>query len=245
MKVSLFVTCLVDQLFPNVGKSTVQVLRRCGVDVTFNPRQTCCGQPAFNSGYRDEARGVASHWLDVFSSELESADYVVVPSGSGAAMTCKFYAPLFADDSPERERAARVGTRVVELSEFLVDIMGVTDVGASFDGVVTYHESCHLKRELGISRQPRALIAAVRGARMVEMERADACCGFGGTFSVKFPEISSAIDEEKIASIERCGADAVIGCDASCLMQMAGLLRRRGSSVRCLHLSELLAAGSP
>lgn len=243
MKASLFVTCLVDQLFPNVGKSTVQVLRRCGVDVTFNPRQTCCGQPAFNSGYREEARGVAAHWLDVFSSELESSDYVVVPSGSCAAMTRKFYATLFADGSPERERAAMVGARVVELSEFLVDVMGVTDVGASFDGVVTYHELCHLKRELGISRQPRALIAAVRGARFVEMERADACCGFGGTFSVKFPEISSAIDEEKVAAIARCGAQTVIGCDASCLMQMAGLLGRRGSGIKCLHLAELLASG--
>lgn len=241
MKVSLFITCLVDQLYPQVGMATYDLLTRLGVEVTFNAEQTCCGQPAFNSGYRSEARGVAAGMLKLFARELESADYVVAPSGSCVTMVRKSYPDLFADDARLRAQAERVGARLYELSHFLVEVLGVEDVGASFEGRVTYHDSCHLLRELGVSQPPRKLIRAVRGAELVEMDEAETCCGFGGTFSVKYPEISSAMAEAKVASVERSEAGAVVACDASCLMQIAGLLGRKGSGVRPLHLAELLA----
>jgi L-lactate dehydrogenase complex protein LldE len=229
-------------MYPQVGAAMVELLERLGVEVTFNAEQTCCGQPAFNTGYRREARQVAMHMLEVFESELKTADYLVTPSGSCATMVKKFYADLFADDAGLKARAASVGARLFELSQFLVDVLEVSDVGASFHGRVTYHDSCHLLRELGVSSAPRKLIESVRGIEFVEMDRADACCGFGGTFSVKYPEVSTAIGEEKVASIERSEASLVVACDSSCLMQTAGLLSRRGSNVRCLHLAELLAS---
>ena len=241
MKVSIFITCLVDQMFPQVGVSMVDLLTRLGVEVSFNQEQTCCGQPAFNAGFRQQAREVATHMLDVFERDLESADYIVAPSGSCVTMVRKFYPELFAG-TEHNARAERISGRIFELSQFLVNVLGVEDVGASFRGRVTYHDSCHLLRELGVSSEPRGLINSVRGVEFVEMERADTCCGFGGTFSVKYPEISSAIAEEKVASIENCEAATVVSCDSSCLMQIDGLLKRRGSGVRCIHLAELLAS---
>ena len=244
MRVSLFVTCVVDQLYPQVGLAAADVLTRLGVEVVFNPEQTCCGQPAFNSGFRKEARDVAAHMLDVFEAELKSADYIVAPSGSCTTMVKKFYTELFEGDAENLARASAIGGRLFEFSQFLVEVLGVRGVEASFDGKVTYHDSCHLLRELGVSSQPRDLIKSVSGVEFVEMDRADACCGFGGTFSVKYPEISTAIAEEKIAGIERSGAGVVVACDSSCLMQIAGLLARRGSPVRCMHIAELLASRS-
>lgn len=229
-------------MFPQVGTAVVEVLERLGVKVTFNPAQTCCGQPAFNTGYQQEARQVARHMLEVFEGELAVADYIVAPSGSCTAMVKRFYPELFAADAGLKARAERVSARLFELSQFLVDVLRVEDVGASFHGRVTYHDSCHLLRELGVAGAPRKLIAAVRGVEFVEMDGADACCGFGGTFSVKYPEVSVAIGNEKVASIERSQADSVVACDSSCLMQTAGLLNRRGSPVRCMHIAELLAA---
>jgi L-lactate dehydrogenase complex protein LldE len=244
MRASLFITCVVDQFYPQVGLAMAELLAKFGVEVTFNADQTCCGQPAFNTGYRSEARDVALHMLKVFERELQSSDYIVAPSGSCTTMVRRFYTELFEDDDQLRGRADAVGKRVFELSEFLVDVLKIEDADASFAGRVTYHDSCHLLRELNVSAQPRKLIQAVRGAELVEMDRADACCGFGGTFSVKFPEISTAIAEEKIASIERSSAEAVVACDSSCLMQIAGLLARRGSNVRCLHIAELLVSNT-
>jgi L-lactate dehydrogenase complex protein LldE len=217
------------------------LLTRLGVEVTFNAQQTCCGQPAFNSGYRREARSVAVQMLRLFAGELKSADYIIAPSGSCVTMVKKYYSELFTDDAQMQAEAEFIGARLYELSHFLVDVLGVEDVGASFAGRVTYHDSCHLLRELGVSEPPRKLIRAVRGADFVELDEADVCCGFGGTFSIKFPEISTAIAADKIASIERSGAEVVVACDASCLMQIGGLLSRKGSAVRSLHLAELLA----
>jgi L-lactate dehydrogenase complex protein LldE len=241
MKVSLFVTCLVDLLSPQVGTATVTLLRRLGVEVTFNSEQTCCGQPAFNSGYTREARSVAEHMLEVFTQELREADYIVVPSGSCTTMVKRFYPELFAGDPSKQAQAEHVAAHTFELSQFLVDVLGVGDVGASHTGQLVYHDSCHLLRELGVRSQPRKLIEAVAGAELVELRNADVCCGFGGTFSVKYPEISTALAEEKIKSIEQSGVSTVVACDAGCLMQMAGLLSRRGLPVRCLHIAELLA----
>lgn len=242
MKVSLFVTCLIDQMAPRVGVAAVKLLGRLGVRVSFDPEQTCCGQPAFNTGYRDEARQVARHTLSVLERQLESADYVVIPSGSCATMIKKFYAELFEGDADLKSRAERAAARSLELSQFLTDVLGLEDVGASYRGRVTYHDSCHLLRELGVAEGPRKLIRAVSGAEFVEMDRADSCCGFGGTFSIKYPEISAAMAAEKVSSIERSGADAVVSCDFSCLMQIEGLARRRNLQIRCMHLAELLSS---
>jgi L-lactate dehydrogenase complex protein LldE len=240
MKVSLFVTCIVDQMFPQVGVATVEVLHRLGAEVSFNPDQTCCGQPAFNTGYREEARGVAARTVELLERELESSDYIVAPSGSCVSMIKKFYPELFADDPEMKQRVERIGDRVFEFSQFLTHVLGIEATGAVYSGKITYHDSCHLLRELGVSKEPRNLIKSVQGAELIEMDRPDACCGFGGTFSIKFPEISTAIDAEKLASIRRSGADTVVACDSSCLMQINGLMERQGIPVRCMHIAELL-----
>jgi L-lactate dehydrogenase complex protein LldE len=237
VRVSLFVTCLVDQLWPSVGTSAVEVLRRAGCEVRFDPRQTCCGQPAFNTGYRNEARTLARRFVEIF----EEADAIVSPSGSCTAMVHHFR-ELFAEDVAWRRRAVAVAERTHELSAFLVNVLKVEDVGAAFRGRVTWHDACHALRDLNVCREPRRLIASVRGAELVEMANADACCGFGGTFSVKYPEISVAILDNKIDAIEAAGVRAVVSGDASCLMQIEGRLRRKGSRVKAMHLAELLVA---
>ena len=239
MKVSLFVTCLVDQLWSSVGTSSVAVLRRVGCDVEFDDRQTCCGQPAFNTGYRDEARQVAKRFIEIF--EESKADAIVSPSGSCTAMVHHF-PELFVDERDWRERARSVGSRAYELSSFLIRVLEVEDVGATWNGKLTWHDACHGLRDLNIKSEPRRLIRNVRGAEFVELENAESCCGFGGTFSVKYPEISVAILDQKIEAIERAGVDAVVSGDASCLMQIGGRLSRRGSQIRVMHLAELLAA---
>lgn len=242
MRVSVFITCLVDQFYPRVGLALVEVLERLGVETTFNPEQVCCGQPAFNLGYRREARELARCTLGLFEHELETADFVVAPSGSCTSMVKNFYPELFAGEPETRGRAERVGRRLYEFSQLLAGPLGVEDVGAAFGGRVTYHDSCHLRSELGVCDQPRQLIKAVSGVEYVEMGGAEACCGFGGAFSVKYPEISGAIAGEKAARIGESGAEVVVTCDAGCLMQMSGWLGRAGAPVRCLHLAELLAS---
>jgi L-lactate dehydrogenase complex protein LldE len=228
-RVSIFVTCIVDQLFPEAGMAMADVLERAGCEIEFRAAQTCCGQPAFNSGYRQEAASVAKHFLRVF----EGAEYIVVPSGSCASMISHHYSDLFPG---HRE------SRVFEFSRFLVDVLHVEDVGARLDRVVTYHDSCHALRELDLKDPPRRLLSRVRGLKLCEMDAAEECCGFGGTFSVKFPEISGAMARTKIDSILRTGADTVVSVDSSCLMQLRGALERAGSSVRTMHLAEVLAS---
>lgn len=240
MKVSLFVTCLVDQLWSSVGTSTVEVLRRVGCEVEFDDRQTCCGQPAFNTGYREEARIVAERFITLF--EESQTDAIVSPSGSCTAMVHHF-PELFPDDDSWRNRAASIAAKTHELSSFLVRVMKVHDVGASWTGKLTWHDACHGLRDLNLKSEPRSLIRNVRGAELIELESADSCCGFGGTFSVKYPEISVAILDQKIESIEKAGVEAVVAGDASCLMQIGGRLSRKGSKVRVMHLAELLASG--
>jgi L-lactate dehydrogenase complex protein LldE len=239
MQVSLFVTCIVDQLWPSIGASSVEVLRRAGCEVTFDKRQTCCGQPAFNTGYRNEARTLAKRFIEVFESA--KADAIISPSGSCTAMVHHFH-ELFADDEAWRKRAVAIAERTHEFSSFLVNVLGVEDVGASFRGRVTWHDACHGLRDLGVRNEPRRLIRNVRGAEFVELPDADACCGFGGTFSVKYPEISVAILDNKVDAIEQAGVRAVVSADASCLMQIGGRLSRRQTGVRAMHLAELLAA---
>jgi L-lactate dehydrogenase complex protein LldE len=234
--VSLFVTCLVDQLRPEVGLAAARVLERAGCEVSFDARQTCCAQPAFNSGFREEARAVARHFVEVF----EPADAVVVPSGSCTSMVHHF-ADLFATEPAWLERAERVAAKTHELAGFLVRELGVTDLGARFAGRVAWHDACHGLRELGLRSEPRALLGAVRGLELVEMKGAESCCGFGGTFSVKFPELSTAILDHKLAQLAEAKVDVLASLDASCLMQIQGRLARTGSKVRTRHLAEILA----
>ena len=243
MKASLFVTCVIDQFYPEVGESTVRVLRRLGVDLDFPEGQTCCGQPAFNSGFWSEARPLAKRWLDQFDGDRD----VVVPSGSCASMVRVFYEELLHDEPHLLEKAKRVGERVYELSEYIVDVLGVTDVSAYADeasssagGKITYHEACHLRRELGVETQPRTLIASCPGVELIEMRQAEVCCGFGGTFSVKYPDISGAMLQDKVTNTVDTGAGAVVACDSSCLMQIGGGLDKQSAAVRPMHLAQLL-----
>lgn len=239
---SLFITCLVDQLWPSIGTGTVEVLRRAGCEVVFDERQTCCGQPAYNTGYRTEARALAKRFIEVF--EDTSPDAVVSPSGSCTAMVHHFH-QLFPEEEDWRRRAEALAERTHELGAFLVNVLGIDDVGASFRGRITWHDACHALRDLNVYAEPRRLISNVRNAEFVELANADSCCGFGGTFSVKYPEISVAILDNKIEAIEKAGVRAVVSGDASCLMQIGGRLTRLESKVRALHLAELLAAREP
>jgi L-lactate dehydrogenase complex protein LldE len=235
--ISLFVQCLVDSVYPRVAEAMVRVFERLGVGLDCPSDQTCCGQPAYNSGYHGAARKAARHFIKTF----EHADVIVCPSGSCTDMVRHHYPGLFEDDPRWQARARRLGQRTFEFSEYLVDVLGVTDVGARYHGSVTYHDSCHLLRCLNVAEQPRRLIANVAGIRFVEMADSDRCCGFGGTFSVKYPHISMGLLEDKAAAIVASGADAVVGCDMSCLMNIQGLLSRRRIPVRTLHIAELLA----
>jgi L-lactate dehydrogenase complex protein LldE len=240
MRVALFITCLADQFYPTVGEAAVKVLRRLGVEVAFDPAQTCCGQPAFNTGYRAEARQVAMRTLDLFAGS--GADYVVSPSGSCTSMMRVFYRELFEQDPRRSEQARELAARVFEFSEFLVKVLKAEDVGARFPHRVAYHDSCHLLRELGVSDEPRRLLSAVRGAELVDLADNRVCCGFGGTFSVKFPEVSVAMGEDKIKAATAAGAEYLVANDAGCLMHLAGLIHRQGASIKTLHLAEVLAS---
>lgn len=240
MKVSLFITCLIDQFFPEVGLSTVSVLRKLGAQVDFPTAQTCCGQPAFNSGFKTEARDLAKRFIAIF----ENSEYVVTPSGSCASMVKVFYPELFRTDPEWRTRAEELALRTFEFTQFLVNVVGVEDVGAVYEGKVALHQSCHLLRELNARTETQRLLNSVKGIELVELERAETCCGFGGLFSIKYPHISGAILQDKIESVEKSGADVVVASDVGCLMQIAGGLSRQGSAIRTMHIAELLAQGS-
>lgn len=236
MRVSLFVPCFVDAIYPDAAMCAAIVLERLGHEVIFPESQTCCGQPPFNTGMWDESRKVARRQLGVFAD----AETIVSISGSCGAMMKVFYPELFRGD-PDEELAKAISQKTHEFSDFLVNILGVTDVGAVFEGRATFHDGCHGLRELGIKKAPRSLLAHVRGLELVEMKEAETCCGFGGMFSVKFPMISSAMGEVKCDSIAETGVDFVISNDSSCLMQIGGMLERQGRPKKCLHLAEVLA----
>jgi L-lactate dehydrogenase complex protein LldE len=229
---------MVDQLFPKVGIAMAEVLERVGYSIDFPENQTCCGQPAFNSGYRAEARTVARHFLDTF----EGCERIVAPSGSCTAMVTHHFAELFEKEPETLARVHALEKRVWEFATFLTDVAGVEDVGARFPQVVTFHDGCHALRELGIRAAPRRLLANVRGLELREMLPAEECCGFGGTFAVKFAELSGAMARTKIEAILQTGAGTVVSLDPSCLMQIQGALSRAGSPVRTMHLAEVLAS---
>ena len=237
MNVDLFIPCFVDQMTPRVGMAVATVLERLGHTVSYRPAQTCCGQPSFNSGYWEEAREVAIRTLAVFSG----ADVVVGPSGSCVAMMRVFYPELLAD-TPHEQAALDLASRTFEFGEFLVERLGVTDVGARFPHRVTYHDGCHGLRELRIKTAPRQLLAAVEGLSLVECDEQESCCGFGGLFSVKFPMISTAMAEVKAGSLDRTACDWIVSSDPSCQLQLDGWLSRQGKKARTIHLAEVLAA---
>jgi L-lactate dehydrogenase complex protein LldE len=237
-RLSLFVTCIVDQLFPKVGLAMADVLERAGWQLDFPEGQTCCGQPAFNSGYHAEARVVARHLLTVF----RDSEYIVVPSGSCTSMITHHYEDLFQKEPEWLALARQVKSRVHEFSRFLLEVAGVEDVGARLDEVVTYHDSCHALRELGVKEGPRRLLSHVRGLELREMSISEECCGFGGTFSVKFPGTSGGMVRTKVESIVATGANVVVSVDSSCLMQLQGAISRAGLPIRAMHLAEVLAS---
>ena len=237
--VTLFIQCIIDGVYPEVGEAMVRLFSKLGIAMTYPEDQTCCGQPAFNSGFRKEASRAARRFIEIF----DSAETIVCPSGSCVNMVRNHYPKLFENDSAWRDRATRIAKKTYEMSEFLVDILKKEDVGASFDGKVTYHESCHLMRGIGVSRQPRTLISNVQGIDFIEMQDADRCCGFGGAFSFKYPDISSAMLAEKVNHIEASGAEVVVGCDMGCLMNIQGMLNRKKSTIKTMHIAELLDHG--
>jgi len=237
VRVGLFVTCLVDLFRPSVGFAAVKLLSDAGCDVDVPPRQTCCGQPAYNSGDKETARDIARLTIAAF----EAHDYVVVPSGSCAGMLKAHYPTLLADDPQWAPRAAAFAAKVFELISFLVDVRGVSEVGAEYQGRATYHDSCSGLRELGIQEQPRRLLGSVKGLELVEMTDADVCCGFGGTFAIKYPDISNAIVARKTEQVAATEPDILLAGDLGCLMNMAGKLSRQGSKIAVRHVAEVLA----
>lgn len=239
-KVQLFITCLAEQFFPGVLERMVELLERLDVQVEFPEEQTCCGQPFFNSGFQSEARQVARKWLDIFA---RTEGYIVSPSGSCVDLVRHHYPELFPAGTPEHSRALEVTSRVREFSEFLVKELHVTDLAARFPHKVTYHASCHLLRGLGVSDEPKTLLKNVRDLELVPLEGEQTCCGFGGVFSVIYPEVSKSMMEDKIRAIEASGAEAVVACDAGCLMNIAGGIRRSGSHIQALHLIDVLTGG--
>jgi len=234
--ITLFVQCLVDSLYPEVKDAVEKIFCRLALDVVCPTDQTCCGQPAFNAGYRKEARNAAARFIDIFGN----AETIVCPSGSCVNMVRHHYPLLFENDPKYHAKAIALGRRTFELTEFLVDVLQVADLGAAFSGKVTYHDSCHLLRGLSVRSQPRRLIQCVKGATLVEMKDSDRCCGFGGSFFLKYPDISAAMATDKVGAIMGSGADVVVGCDMGCLMRIQKHLIRLGSDIKALHIAQLL-----
>jgi len=239
MKVTLFIPCLIDQFHPQVGKNVVRILKKIGLDVDFADEQTCCGQPFFNAGYWKKAVPLAKRTIKAF----KDAKVVVAPSGSCVTMIRTHYKELFSDNPEWLNQALELSEKTYELSEFLTHVIQADDLGASYKGKVTYHDSCQVLRGLGISSEPRQLIKNVKNLELIEMDKPDLCCGFGGLFSFKFPHIAEAMVEEKVKNILASGAEAVVGCEISCLMNIGGYLGYRGIKVKTLHLADLLAHG--
>jgi L-lactate dehydrogenase complex protein LldE len=236
LRVGLFVTCLVDLMRPSVGFASVKLLEDAGCKVIV-PSQSCCGQPAYNSGDRADAKAIARAVMHSFAT----CEYVVAPSGSCTGMLSKHYPELFADEPDSLREAVAFGAKCRELVSFLTDTLGLTKVDARYEGVATYHDSCSGLRELGVREQPRKLLASVEGLQLVELQDSDVCCGFGGTFAVKYGELSDAIVAKKSAMIAATGADTLLAGDLGCLMNMAGKMQREGRQIRVRHVAEVLA----
>lgn len=235
MKVSLFATCMVDLFQGNVGKATVEVLERLGCEIEFPESQICCGQPAYNSGYVEETKKTMKTMIKAF----EDAEYVVSPSGS-CAYFFKEYPEIFQGDPVWEPKARALADKTYELTQFIVDVLKVKDVGAKLEGKATYHPSCHMTRLLGVKTSPIELLKHVKGLELVELPNKELCCGFGGTFSVKMAHISEQMVDEKVQNVEETGADYLVGADAACLMNIGGRMKRLGKDVKVMHIAEVL-----
>lgn len=238
LRAQLFITCLAEQFFSPMLKDMVTVLERLGVQCEFPAAQTCCGQPMFNSGFQSQARDLARQWIELFD---RTDGYIVSPSGSCVDMVRHHYPELFPEGTTDHARARAVAARTFEFTQFLVDELQLTDVGAVFPHKVTYHASCHLLRGLRGRTQPRQLLQSVKGLELVPLTEEETCCGFGGVFSVIYPEVSQAMMEAKVRHIEASGAEVVVACDAGCLMNIAGGLKKVNSPVKAMHLIQVLA----
>jgi len=235
--VQLFITCILDTLYPETGEAVVRVLERAGAKVDFPSGQTCCGQPAFNAGMREQARQMAQHTIQVFEN---TSGWIVIPSGSCAAMIRHGYGELFQNDPIWHPRAKALADRTLEFTEFLVDQLGVRDLGARFQAKIAYHASCHLSRELGVKRQPRLLLEAVKEATLVDLPEEQDCCGFGGLFSIEHPAVSKAMLDRKIQNFDNSGAEVLVACDSGCLTHINGGLHRRGKQPSGLYIADIL-----
>lgn len=238
MNVQLFIPCFVDQVYPTMGMNMAKVLRKAGCKVTYNPAQTCCGQPAFNAGFWEDAKDVCKKFI----KDFEGDGYIVAPSASCIGFVRNYYKKLF-EDSGEMERVEALTVRMYEFTEFMVKVLKVEDVGATFEGSATYHDSCAGLREVGIKQEPRKLLSKVRGLTLREMNDVETCCGFGGTFAVKFQSISSAMADQKVDNAHATGAECIISTDVSCLMHIEGYAQKAGKPIRCLHIADVLAMG--
>lgn len=236
--VSLFVPCFVDQLYPGVAFSMVKVLEKAGCNISYNPEQTCCGQPAFNAGFWEDAREVCKKFLKDFSG----TEYIVAPSASCVGFVKNYYQKLFAN-SINLDDAAQVGNRIYEFSEFMIRVLKTDDVGASLHGIATYHDSCAALRECRIKNEPRALLSKVKGLQLVEMQDVETCCGFGGTFAVKFEAISAAMADQKVNNALATGAEYLVSTDMSCLMHIDGYAMKLNKTIKSVHLADVLASG--
>ena len=240
MRIQLFITCMIDSLFPQIGEAVFEVLSLTGAEILFPTDQTCCGQPTYNAGYHDHAKRLAKRTIETLT---RSDDPVVIPSGSCVVMIRKEFSELFREDPSWQQRAQELASRTYELSEFLVDVLGHTEFQASFDGRIANHPSCHLQRGLGLQSQPLDLLKQVEGADVISLS--PDCCGFGGVFAIDYAEISSEMMNRKLDAIESSDADVVVAADVSCLVQIEGGLRRRGSSIRCAHIAQVIAMKEP
>lgn len=238
MKIGLFIPCMVDQFYPETGIALVKLLKKAGADFEYPYEQTCCGQPAYNTGYQDDCLPIAKRFIDLFIKY----DYIVAPSGSCLSMV-KVHYPTLEFDNHYKQLSLELSKKVFEFSEFFVNILQVTEFGSTFKGKVTYHDACHLLRELKIKDEPRKLMQNVKGLELIESENNDKCCGFGGTFSVKFSGLSDSMGEDKADGIIKTGADYVVANDNSCLMQIQDALIKKNSRIKPIHLAELLAEG--
>lgn len=239
MKASLFITCVADTMYANVGISAVKVLEMLGVELNFPNKQTCCGQPAYNSGYHKDTKKSTKHMIEVFAN----TEYVIFLSGSCAAMVRETYIELFKDEPEWQQKAIDLAKRTYEFSEFIVKVLKVTDMGAKLQAKATYHQSCHMARHLKVTEEPMTLLNNVKGLDLVELPYKGDCCGFGGTFSVKMPDISAAMVQEKTEHIDETGAEILVGSDMACIMNIKGRMNRNGQNVRAMHVAEVLAEG--
>jgi len=238
MKVQLFIPCFIDQLYPQVAFNTVKILEKAGCTVAYNTQQTCCGQPAFNAGFWGESKDVCTK----FVQDFDGVDYIVSPSASCAGFIRNNYGKLF-ENNAFQSPAKKVSSQIFELSEFLVKILGITDLGASFNGKVTFHDSCAGLRECNIKAEPRALLQQVAGLELVEMNNTETCCGFGGSFAVKYDTISVAMADQKIDNAIATEAAYIISTDMSCLMHLDGRINHNGQQIKVIHLADILASG--